>query len=128
MVFQLSFIDVLEGEILQNLENSKSLRKQMKKKKNNEKNNEKKEKSIGKSSKKMEGRVDLDDKLLPNEHLAIYGGNLKRSEDQRFSFLNLDENRQLFLPEKKKVYLKNLTCFRLEIKILFQNIEDLDSI
>ncbi|XP_061940558.1 uncharacterized protein LOC133667264 [Apis cerana] len=103
LVFQLSFIDVLEGEILQNLENSKSLRKQMKKKKNNEKNNEKKEKSIGKSSKKMEGKVDLDDKLLPNEHLAIYGGNLKRSEDQRFSFLNLDENRQLLLPEKKKV-------------------------
>lgn len=110
------------------MENSKSLRKQTKKKKNNEKNNEKKnnekkEKSIGKASKKMEGRVDFDDKLLPNEYLAIYGGNLKRSEDQtRFSFLHLDENRQLLVPERKKVYLRDLTtCFRLDIKILFQN-------
>ncbi|XP_031364175.1 uncharacterized protein LOC102681621 [Apis dorsata] len=119
LVFQLSFIDVLEGEILHNMENSKSFRKQTKNKKNNEKsnekNNEKKERSIGKSSKKMEGRVDFDDKLLPNEHLAIYGGNLKRSDQIRFSFLNLDENRQLLVPEKKKVYLRNLTCFRLEI-------------
>lgn len=101
------------------MENSKSFRKQTKNKKNNEKsnekNNEKKERSIGKSSKKMEGRVDFDDKLLPNEHLAIYGGNLKRSDQIRFSFLNLDENRQLLVPEKKKVYLRNLTCFRLEI-------------
>lgn len=63
----------------------------------------------------MEGRVDFDDKLLPNEHLAIYGGNLKRSDQIRFSFLNLDENRQLLVPEKKKVYLRNFTCFRLEI-------------
>lgn len=119
---------MLEGEIPRDMENSKSLRKQTKKKKNNEKNNEKKnnekkEKSIGKASKKMEGRVDFDDKLLPNEYLAIYGGNLKRSEDQtRFSFLHLDENRQLLVPERKKVYLRDLTtCFRLDIKILFQN-------
>lgn len=64
----------------------------------------------------MEGRVDFDDKLSPNEYTAIYGGNLKRSEDQtRFSFFNLDENRQLLVPEKKKVYLRNLTRFQLEM-------------
>lgn len=117
MVFQLFFIDVLEGQIPQNLENSKFSRKQTNKKKNKEekKHNEKTEKSIGKGSKKMEGRVDFDDKLSPNEYTAIYGGNLKRSEDQtRFSFFNLDENRQLLVPEKKKVYLRNLTRFQLE--------------
>lgn len=109
---------MLEGQIPQNLENSKFSRKQTNKKKNKEekKHNEKTEKSIGKGSKKMEGRVDFDDKLSPNEYTAIYGGNLKRSEDQtRFSFFNLDENRQLLVPEKKKVYLRNLTRFQLEM-------------
>lgn len=122
MVFQLFFIDVLEGEIPQNLENSNFSRKQTKKKKNKEeKHNEKNEKSIGKGSKKMEGREDFGDKLSPNEYTAIYGGNLKRSEDQtRFSFFNLDENRQLLVPERKKVYLRNLTRFQLEMSYFIE--------
>lgn len=58
----------------------------------------------GKAESGKSAKAEFDDNLLPNEELAIFGGNLKRSEDRSsFSFWNVDENMQLLVLERKTV-------------------------
>ncbi|KOC68527.1 hypothetical protein WH47_06318 [Habropoda laboriosa] len=94
LIFRLFLIDVFEGEIPQE---SEELREEIVKKK--------KERSEGESGGKSGRKVEYSDTLRPNEELAIFGGVLRRSMDRsRFSFSNLDENMQLLVPERKKVF------------------------
>lgn len=93
LIFRLSIIDVLEGDIpyVHDQSTQTSGRK-------------KKRKSDTDSSKKSQIKAEFDDNLRPNEKLAIFNGNLQRSADHKsFSFWNLDESMQLLVPEKKKV-------------------------
>ncbi|CAK9833504.1 hypothetical protein ANTRET_LOCUS10174 [Anthophora retusa] len=93
LIFRLFLVDVLEGEILR--ESEETPEKQVKKKK---------DKSVGESEGKSAKKVEFSDNLRPNEELAIFGGNLQRSVNPDcFSFTNLDENMQLLVPERKKV-------------------------
>lgn len=105
LIFRLSLVEELEGEIPRVQEESRQ-RSEKKKRKG-------KADSSGKSGKKAE----LDDHLRSNEELAIFGGNLERSMDRScFSFRNLDESMQLLVPEGKKV-LKISTSFRVKFLI-----------
>ncbi|XP_033176899.1 uncharacterized protein LOC100741409 [Bombus impatiens] len=90
LIFRLSLMDVLEGDIPRPRDKSPQ-RSTIKRRK-------------GKAESGKSAKAEFDDNLLPNEELAIFGGNLKRSEDRSgFSFWNVDENMQLLVPERKTV-------------------------
>ncbi|CAL7945540.1 unnamed protein product [Xylocopa violacea] len=94
LVFHLSLVDVLEGEIARVQEEPR----------HESTDKKRKGKIDGDSSRKSSKAIEFDDNLRPAEELAIFGGNLKPSQDRScFSFWNLDENMQLVIPEKKKV-------------------------
>ncbi|XP_076390598.1 cilia- and flagella-associated protein 74 [Megachile rotundata] len=100
LIFQLCIIDVLEGNIPREQQESPDEPKKGKKKKTVDGGGDRS------SSRKAEFR----DNLQPQEASAIFGENLKQSPNRRyFSFGNLDENMQLIVHENKKEQLERFT-------------------
>lgn len=90
MNFRLSLTDVLEGHISRPQDTSPARFPKKRK---------------GKAENGRATKAEFDDNLRPNEELAIFGGNLRRSEERgKFSFWTVDENMQLLVPERKTVF------------------------
>ncbi|KOX79667.1 hypothetical protein WN51_02933 [Melipona quadrifasciata] len=87
--FRLSLTDVLEGDISRPQDTSPARFPKKRK---------------GKGENGRATKAEFDDNLRPDEELAIFGGNLRRSEERdKFSFWNIDENMQLLVPERKTI-------------------------
>ncbi|OAD54972.1 hypothetical protein WN48_05852 [Eufriesea mexicana] len=92
LIFRLCLVDQLEGEIPRVQEESW------------QRPDKKKRKGKAESNGKSRGKPEFDDHLRSNEELAIFGGNLERSMDRSlFSFQNLDESKQLLVPQGRKM-------------------------
>lgn len=87
LTFQLRIIDMLEGTIPRDQENKVQRRK----------------KADGESDRKSSRKTEFRDHIQPEEELAIFGGNLKSSTNNYFSFGNFDEQMQIVVGENNKV-------------------------
>ncbi|XP_053997929.1 uncharacterized protein LOC128886790 [Hylaeus anthracinus] len=93
LTFRLRLIDAFQGNIPRTTEESPEKSSKSKTRRKIDVENER----------KTPRKPVFSDVLRRDEELAIFGGKLERSADRCFSFLNLDENMQLLVPERKKV-------------------------